>query len=439
MQIAQQLIFAILIFGAFGYAFVQFRKIWQNIKLGQDTDYKVNPVSGIKNMLLLAFGQKKMFQNMTPAILHGAVYLAFIVTQVELIEIFADGFFGKHRIFANSLGGLYTFIISFIEILSVGAFIATIIFLWRRNMLKVPRLVRHPEMNGWPKLDANLILIFEIILLIGIFSMNSADKAIQMNGYFADKYPITGNFAISSLIAPLLKGLPANALLGLERFGWWLHIIMVCVFLNYLPKSKHLHIMLAFPNAYFLDDRPAGRVRNMPAITNEVKLMLDPSTADPNAVPPEKFGAADVMDLSWKNLLDAYSCTECGRCTEACPANQTGKLLSPRKIMMDTRDRLEVVGELKRKEGSDATDGKALLGDIITKEEVMACTTCNACVQECPVSINPLNIIVELRRHLILEKADSPEEWNLMFGNIENNMAPWQFNPMDRLNWKNED
>lgn len=408
-------------------------EITANIKLGRSV--AINNPNGVKNMLLLALGQKKMFQNFIPAILHGFIYVAFIITQVELLEIFADGFLGKHRLFLNTFGdgfkGLYTFIISFIEILSVFALIATFIFLARRNLLKLPRFVM-PEMKGWPKLDANLILLWEIWLVAHIFLMNGADSAL-----YADKY----NFAISSnFVAPLLSGFSTGTLHFLERWGWWGHLIGVLAFLVYIPYSKHLHIFFAFPNTYFLDEKPAGQIENMPAITNEVKAMFDPSFTPPapeNDAAPQKFGAKDVTDLTWKNLLDAYTCTECGRCSAACPASQTGKLLSPRKIMMDTRDRLEEVAKGK-KANEVFDDGKSLLIDYITNEEIMACTSCNACVQECPVSINPLDIILQLRRYQILEASKSPEEWNVMFNNIENNQAPWQFPPSDRDNWTKE-
>jgi len=432
--IAQLVFFILVLLSAFLF-FRKAKEIYQNINLGRATT--INNKGGFKNMLLLALGQKKMFQNMLPAVMHGFIYVAFIITQIELLEIFADGALGKHRFFLNSFGdgfkGLYTFIIGFIEILSVLALIATFVFLARRNLLKVPRLVM-PEMNGWPKLDANLILIWEIWLVVHIFLMNGADAALHPGKY---------NFAISAnFVAPLLSGLSEGTLHFLECWGWWGHLIGVLAFLVYIPYSKHLHIILAFPNAYFLDDKPAGQVDNMPTITNEVKAMFDPTftpepVADINGT-TQKFGAKDAQDLTWKNLLDAYSCTECGRCTAACPANQTGKLLSPRKIMMDTRDRIEEIGQGIQKEGKDFTDDKALLGDYISNEEIMACTSCNACVQECPVTINPLDIILQLRRYQILEAAQSSEEWNVMFNNIENNQAPWQFSPMDRDKWRNE-
>jgi heterodisulfide reductase subunit C len=336
------------------------------------------------------------------------------------------------------LTGLYFLAINAIEVLSLMTFFVTLAFLSRRNLLKLPRFTK-AELKGWPTKDANLILIFELILITCIFSMNIADRALQLQGSHPDHYSLVGNgFAVSGTLAPIFSGLPDVVLIIWERLGWWGHIIMVFVFLNYLPKSKHLHIILAFPNTFFSRPEPKGQIHNMPAIMNEVKSMFDPSFVAPVTEGEVKFGAKDVRDLSWKSLLDAYSCTECGRCTAACPANQTGKKLSPRKIMMDTRDRLEEVGKGIREHGPEFTDNKQLLGDYISKEELRACTTCNACVEECPVNISPLNIIVELRRNMIMEEADSPAEWNTIFTNMENNQAPWQFSPEDRLKWTEE-
>jgi len=428
----QPIIFVLLLAVVAFFAFKYYGRVVRNIKMGKAKKIKGN----LKSMILLALGQKKMFRKPLPAFLHLFVYLAFVVTQIELIEIIVDGITGQHRLFMPYLGGFYTFLISFIEFLSLGALIATVFFLYRRNVMKVKRF-QQPEMTGWPKLDANIILIAEIFLVCFIFMMNGSDMALQAKG--DPHYAQTGSFLFSQMLVGPLQGLSASTLIIMERIGWWGHILIVFGFILYLPFSKHFHIFLAFPNSYFLEETPQGEMENMPEITNEVRLMLDPSAAtNTDAPPPEKFGASDITDLTWKNLLDAYSCTECGRCTDACPANQTGKKLSPRKIMMDTRDRADELGKFISNNKED-TDGKALLSDeYISKEEIMACTTCNACVTECPVSINPLNIILELRRNLILEKADSPEEWNLMFTNIENNMAPWQFNPMDRDKWVND-
>jgi heterodisulfide reductase subunit C/nitrate reductase gamma subunit len=390
-----------------------------------------------RTMLLVALGQKKMFTRPIPALLHLALYASFVITQIELIEILVDGMSGSHRFFQNSLGGFYTFVISFIEVLSILAFIGTVAFLARRNMLKLPRL-NMKELAGWPKQDANLILVFELILITFIFTMNGADEVLQT---YAGN---SNGFAISSWLGPILfEGKCTHTLHVLEQIGWWGHIIMVYTFMNYLPYSKHLHIFMAFPNTYYSKLAPKGQFTNMQSVTNEVKLMLDPN-ADPYAAPaadaaPSRFGAKDVTDLTWKNLMDAYSCTECGRCTSACPANTTGKLLSPRKIMMDTRDRMVELGDFKRKNGQDAEDGKSLLGSYITEEELWACTSCNACVQECPVNIDPLSIIIDLRRFLVMEESKVPTELTGMLTNIENNGAPWQFAPTERMNWANED
>jgi heterodisulfide reductase subunit C len=391
-------------------------------------------------MTLVAFGQKKMFSKPIPAFLHLALYVAFVITQIELIEILADGLSGGHRSLSVSLGGFYTFMISFIEILSVLAFIATIAFLARRNMLKVPRL-RMSELKGWPTKDANLILIFEVILLVCIFTMNGADEAAQVLSSNSSY-----GFTVSQFIGPVFFGgiKSIETLHLLEQIGWWGHIIMVFIFLNYLPYSKHFHILLAFPNTYYSNLEKKGKFTNLESVTSEVKLMLDPS-ADPYAVAvdpnvaPLRFGVKDVTDLTWKNLLDAYTCTECGRCTSACPANQTGKLLSPRKIMMDTRDRMVEVGNNQRKFGKDFDDEKSLLHSYISEEEIWACTSCNACVEECPINIDPLSIIIDLRRFLVMEESKMPTELTGMLTNIENNGAPWQFSQSDRLNWANEE
>lgn len=439
------IIFGLLILVGVGFFAWNVLKIRQNILIGKSIDRTDNSGERWKTMLLVAFGQKKMFQRPIPAILHLFIYAAFIITQIELVEIFVDGIFGSHRVFRPSLGGFYTFILSFIEILSVLAFVATIAFLARRNLLKLPRFTMR-EMVGWAKLDGNLILCFEFLLICFIFMMNGADEVLYSRGvsHAQDLGDGSLGLAVSQHLGPLFFGGMSDAgLHTVERIGWWGHIMMVFVFLNYLPYSKHFHILLAFPNTYYSNLEAKGRFTNLESVTNEVKLMMDPN-ADPYAMPaegaaePQRFGAKDVTDLSWKNLLDAYTCTECGRCSSACPANQTGKLLSPRKIMMETRDRLEVVGDNLRKHGKDYDDGKSLLFDHITEEEIWACTSCNACVQECPVNIDPLNIIMEMRRYLVMEESKMPTELTGMLTNIENNGAPWQFSPADRLNWKDE-
>jgi heterodisulfide reductase subunit C len=417
-------------------------KIKRNILIGKDIDRTDNVSERWKTMILVAFGQKKMFARPIPAVLHLFLYVAFVITQVELIEIFVDGVANTHRVFRDALGGFYTFIISFIEVLSLLAFIGTIAFLARRNLLKLPRLNK-AELLGWPKKDANLILIMELTLVTFIFTMNSADEALYNIG--KSHYEGTGSFGFifSSLIGPsVFSGMSEGTLHVLERIGWWGHIMMVFTFLNYLPISKHLHILLAFPNTFFSNLKPKGQFTNLESVTNEVKAMLDPSFTPPAPANPEqpmRFGAKDVADLSWKQLLDAYTCTECGRCTSSCPANITGKLLSPRKIMMSTRDRLEEVSKvMDANNGLFKDDGKTLLGDYITHEELWACTSCNACVQECPVNIDPLSIIMDMRRYLVMEESSVPTELAGMLTNIENNGAPWQFSPSDRLNWKNE-
>lgn len=439
------ILFGILLVIGLGFFTWNALKIRSNIFLGRDLDRTDNKGERWRTMFLVAFGQKKMFQRPISALLHFAIYAAFVITQIELIEIIVDGIAGSHRIFRPALGGFYTFMISLIEVLSVLAFIATFFFLARRNLLKVPRLVMN-ELNGWPKFDGNLILVFEIILITFIFMMNGADEVLYNRSlsHAADLGDGSFGFTISQFVGPaFFGGLSDDALHMVERVGWWGHISMVFIFLNYLPFSKHLHVVLAFPNTWYSNLNKKGQLTNLESVTNEVKLMLDP-TADPFAAPatdavPQRFGAKDVTDLTWKNLMDAYSCTECGRCTSSCPANQTGKLLSPRKIMMDTRDRLEIVGENRRKHGKDHDDGKSLLFDHITEEEIWACTSCNACVQECPVNIDPLAIIIDLRRYLVMEESKMPSELTGMLTNIENNGAPWQFSPSDRLNWATEE
>ncbi|MCX6200407.1 MAG: (Fe-S)-binding protein [Bacteroidetes bacterium] len=421
------------------YAYRGYRRVYKNIMLGKKEDLSDHQSERIKNVLLVAFGQKKMFKNMTPAVLHFFIYFGFIVTQIELIEIFIDGVLGTHRIIFHAVENIaalrfiYVSTISFIEIVSIFVFIATVAFLCRRFLIKVPRLNK-PELKGFPVQDAATILLSEIYLLICIFSMNTADMAMHHGEY---------GFAVSGMLMHLFSGWDYTALHYVERLGWWGHMVGVLALLVYLPYSKHLHIILAFFNVYFARLNPKGYISNMPEITKEIKLMMDPSATPPpvdaNAA-PVKFGAKDVFDLSWKNLLDAYTCTECGRCTSACPANQTGKLLSPRKIMMDTRDRLEQVGSIvAENNGVWKDDGKSLIeNNYISVEELRACTTCNACVEECPVMISPLDIIVQLRRNLIMEESNAPAEWNGMFTAMENNGAPWQFSQQDRLNWAKE-
>jgi heterodisulfide reductase subunit C len=412
-------------------------KIRKNIRLGREVNRSDKPLTRLKTMVRVALGQKKMFNRPIAAFLHLALYVAFVITQIELLEIIADGITGNHRMFYFSLGDFYVFMVSFIEILSVLAFVATIAFLWRRNMLSLPRFNKN-ELLGWPKKDANLILIMELVLIVFILTMNGTDEVLyNRGGSHVDYAKGSFGFSISAWLGPLVfDSFNVETLRVFERIGWWGHICMVFLFLNYLPYSKHLHVLLAFPTTYFSNLQAKGKFSHMKSVENEVKLMLDPNAIPPESdAPPSRFGAKDVSDLTWKNLLDAYSCTECGRCTDVCPANNTGKLLSPRKIMMDTRDRLVEVGELKKGE----VDNKSLLGDYITPEELWACTSCNACVEVCPINIDPLAIIIDLRRNLVMEESSMPSELAGMLTNIENNGAPWQFSQSDRLNWANEE
>jgi len=436
MQYVQQAAFILLA----GFAIWLFTKnilqIRRNIFLGKDEDLTDNPGLRWKNLLLLALGQKKMFRNPLVAIMHFIIYAGFIIINIEVLEIVLDGGFGTHRLFLGTLGGFYSFVINFFELLAIGVLSVCVVFLIRRNILKLKRFMSN-DLQGWPRSDANYILITEIILMTLFLTMNAADRAIQLKGTEAH-YASTGNFVLSGIIAPLFQNFSASQLIILERTCWWLHIIGIFAFLNYLPYSKHLHILLAFPNAYYARLEPKGKMDNMENVQNEVKYMMQPELTPPADAPVMKFGAKDIMDLSWKNLLDAYSCTECGRCSAACPATTTGKLLSPRKIMMDTRDRAEAVGKNINANGKFVDDGKTLLHNYITVEELRACTTCNACVEECPVSISPLDIILELRRSLIMEDSNAPQEWNAMFGNIENNFAPWKLSPDDRDKWAEE-
>jgi heterodisulfide reductase subunit C len=436
MQILQQILFILLTGGAIFLFSIKAKQIYRNINLGRDEDLSYSPAERWKNLLLLALGQKKMFRYPLAGIMHFFIYAGFIIINIEVLEIVLDGVFGTHRMFAVTMGGFYTFLIDFFEILAITVLAACIIFLVRRNVVKLKRFMNH-ELDGWPRTDANLILIIEIFLMSLFLTMNSADRALQLQEN--EHYFNHGNFVFSGLMAPVMQNLSAATLIGIERTCWWLHISGIFAFLNYLPYSKHFHILLAFPNTYYKPLVPKGKMENMEGVANEVQYMFKPELAPPNAeAQTQKFGARDIFDLSWKSLLDAYTCTECGRCTAACPANITGKLLNPRKIMMDTRDRMEEVGKNIQKNKTFTDDGKTLLHNYITTEELRACTTCNACVEECPVSINPLTIILELRRSLVMEESNAPAEWNGMFNNIENNFAPWKFSPDERGKWAEE-
>jgi heterodisulfide reductase subunit C len=434
MHIFQQIAFVVVLAVAIWMFSKRISAIRRNILLGKDESYKDNVPDRWKNVLLLAFGQKKMFRNPLVAVLHFFVYAGFIIINTEVLEILLDGIFGTHRLFAGFLGSFYGVLIDGFEILAVLTIIACATFLIRRNIIKLRRFISR-DLDGWPRSDANYILITEIVLMILFLKMNACDTELQIRGVAHFVEHPTGNFLFSQYLHPLLSGFSDNTLMAFERICWWLHIVGILAFLNYLPFSKHLHILLAFPNAYYARLKPEGYIKNMPEVQNEVLYAMQPELAPADAAPPAKFGAKDVTDLSWRNLLDAYSCTECGRCTAACPANQTGKLLSPRKIMMDTRDRIEEVGKNIDANGKFKEDGKTLLHDYISVEELRACTTCNACVEECPVSISPLEIIMELRRSLIMEESNAPQEWNGMFSNVENNFAPWKFSPDDRDHW----
>lgn len=436
MEILAQVLFVVLLAISIFLFARKVRDIKANINLGKDEPYNDHPDQRWKNVLLLAFGQKKMFRKPLVALMHFVIYAGFIIINIEVLEIMIDGIFGTHRIFAAPLGSFYNFLINFFEFLAVGVLLVCIAFLWRRNVQKLRRFISK-DLNGWPRSDANYILVTEIVLMSLFLIMNATDGVLQQRNYGTYGEHAVGSFYFSGLLQPLFAGMSDSTLVAIERTAWWLHIIGILAFLNYLPYSKHLHIVLAFPNAYYARLESYGKIRNMESIQNEVLYAMQPEMAPADAVAPEKFGAKDIFDLSWRNLLDAYSCTECGRCSAACPATQTGKALSPRKIMMDTRDRMEDVrANIKSNKGSFHDDGKSLLHDYITSEELRACTTCQACVQECPVAISPLEIIMELRRSLIMEESNAPQEWNAMFGNVENNFAPWKFAPDERINWK---
>ena len=418
--------------GLFSY---NLRMVIRNIKLGKSINRSDKAGDRLKLMAKVALGQSKMVVRPVSGLLHLFVYLGFIIVNIEVLDIAIDGVFGTHRFMAGFTGKFYDFLITSFELLALSVILACIIFLIRRNVIKIKRFWAR-EITVWPRSDANIILITEIALMTAFLLMNASDGVLQ--GREVEPYTVAGSFPVSSMLNGWLSHWETSSLILMERSAWWFHITGIFAFLNYLPYSKHFHIFLSFPNVYYSNLEPKGKLTTMENVTNEVKLMIDPSAQPASDLPPSKFGAKDVRDLSWKNLLDAYTCTECGRCTSECPANITGKLLSPRKIVMDTRDRMEEVGKNISKHGENYEDGKSLLGDYITPEELWACTTCTACIQACPVNIDPLSIIIDLRRYLVMEQSAAPAELNNMFSNIENNGAPWQFSPGDRLNWKDE-
>lgn len=442
MSYLDNILFAIVLIAGFGFFASNVKKIIRNINLGIDVDRKDNPKARWANMAMIALGQSKMVKRPVAGILHIIVYVGFIIINIELLEIIIDGLLGTHRIFAPYLGGVYDVLIASFEILAILVIFSVTVFWIRRNLIRLKRFI-HSDLRGFPKSDANYILYFETVLMILFLLMNASDLHLQNvpGGVFHK----AGNFPISQFIAPIFNGMSNNLVILLFEVFWWLHIVGILIFMNYLYFSKHLHILLAFPNTYFADLNPKGKFDNLESVTKEVKLMMDPNAdpfaaapADENAV-PAKFGASDVQDLNWVQLLNAYTCTECGRCTSACPANITGKKLSPRKIMMDTRDRLQEVGKnIDANKGVFVPDNKTLLNDYITPEELWACTSCNACVEECPVNIDPLSIIMDMRRYLVMEQSAAPMSLNAMMTNVENNGAPWQYSQQDRLNWKNE-
>lgn len=434
MAIFQQVAFVITLATAVYFIRRRVLQIRANIRLGKANPIKDGKSERWKNVLLVAFGQKKMFKKPVPAVLHFFIYIGFLIINLEVLEFVLDGLLGTHRLFAPFLGSVYGWAMNFFEFLAIAVLLACVFFLFRRNVLRLPRFWS-AEMTKWPRLDGNLILITEIVLMCAIFTMNATDQVLQTRD---SHYPPTGNLFFSSFLVPVFQNLGTATLVFIERFAWWFHIIGILGFGLYVTYSKHLHIFMAFVNTYYATLQPKGHINNMPVVTREVKLMLGlpaDQTTETAPAEPGRFGAKDINDLTWNNLAAAYACTECGRCTAECPANKTGKKLSPRKIMMDVRDRMEEVGNSIASGGKGLADGKSLLGEYITKEEINACTSCNACVEACPVMINPLEIILELRRYQSMEESAAPQQWNAMFQNMETNFAPWKFSAADRFNW----
>lgn len=437
MDYLANIIFGVVFVGAIAFFVRNVRRLIRNIRLGKPINRNDQPSKRWAQMARIALGQSKMVVRPIAGLLHIVVYVGFVVINIELLEIVVDGFLGTHRVFAPYLGSMYDVLIATFEVFAFLVIIAVVLFWTRRNWVRIQRFWK-PEMQGWPKRDADYILYIEVVLMVLFLTMNASDYWLQQQG--SAYYIEAGSFPISGWITPLFDGMSPASVIAIERTAWWLHILGILFFLNYLYYSKHLHILLAFPNTYFANLNPKGKFENNEAVTAEVKLMLDPN-ADPYAAPPAdqtpaKFGVSDVIDLNRIQLLNAYSCTECGRCTDVCPANQTGKKLSPRKVMMDTRDRLEEAGDLLNK--NQAINDNTLLDNYISREELWACTSCNACVEACPIGIDPLSIIMDMRQYLVMEQSAAPAELNVMMNNIENNGAPWPFNQQDRLLWREE-